>query len=120
MLYYGNFKALKNKIIFNIILAGFSTIVFLAVLIFTFQLLEVKSLSSIPLVSLFIFTLSTLIFIINCLRLPILNKAISGEIKIDRDYIKKYKMMIDYKENELNISKISDASQASGYIKLDQ
>jgi len=123
LLYYGKYYTLKNKILFNVGLAGFFSLVSLAILIMTFQLLEIKSLSSIPLISLFVFTILLIVTLINFLRLPIINRIIDGDLKVDKEFLRKYSMMIDYKENEINLSNKSIDTpytpNMDGYNKID-
>jgi len=89
----------------------------------TFQLLEIKSLSSIPLISLFVFTILLIVTLINFLRLPIINRIIDGDLKVDKEFLRKYSMMIDYKENEINLSNKSIDTpytpNMDGYNKID-
>ena len=122
MLFLGNYKALKDKIIFIIAISGIVSVTFLVVLILTFYLLEDKNFSSVPLLSLFILTGAIIVLLINLLRLPVINKVINGEYKLDKDFLKKYSMMLDFKENEeiMKDKKSETTSDVSfGYEKLD-
>jgi len=122
LLFLGNYKALKDKIIFIIAISGIVSVTFLVVLILTFYLLEDKNFSSVPLLSLFILTGAIIVLLINLLRLPVINKIINGEYKLDKKFLKKYSMMLDFKENEkiMKDKKSETTSDVSfGYEKLD-
>ena len=59
----------------------------LLVLVFTFSFLEFKSLSFIPLCSLFVVSIMTIFLILQGFRYSVINKVISEEYKIDRDFL---------------------------------
>jgi hypothetical protein len=85
-----------NKIIFYVCLAVSS----LTLLVFTFSLLEFRSLSFIPFCSLFIFAFILVVLIFQYFRLMVINKVVDNEYKIDKDFL-----MLIKKMNENNHQK---------------
>ena len=83
----GDYELVRTKLIgillFLLSIALFSTIT----LIFTFKYLEIKSLSLIPLISLFIITISVSFLIINFMRLRIITRVIANEYHIDNNFM---------------------------------
>ena len=75
--------------------------------------------STIPLISLFVVTVSFMILLINCLRLSIANHILNGELVVDKEFIRKYTMMQDYKVNEQNISiRNSNSDNSHNYPEI--
>ena len=97
----------------NIYISGSISVVSLILLILTFNFLENKSLSTIPLISLFVLTIALMVFLINILKLRIANNIIDLNLIVDKQFIKKFIMMLDYKVNEHNISNADILSKNS-------
>jgi hypothetical protein len=98
-IYEENYRELKIKLIWIIILLSILIIIFLSVIIVTFSYLENKSLSLIPLFSLIILTIIFSLFLINFLRLKLIDKIIDGRYKLDKKLI--FLMLYKLKKEEL-------------------
>ena len=86
-LYEENYEALKKTLVWLLVLLSILIVIFLTVIIITFSYLENKSLSLIPLFSLIILTIIISLFLINVLRLKVIEKVIDGRYKLDRKFI---------------------------------
>ena len=93
----------------NIIGSFILLITFLITLISTFSFLQNKNLNLIPLVSLFIVSLSVIILVVNSIRYKVLNKLKVGEFIVDEDFLKLY-ILKKYFEKE-NILKKDEKSK---------
>jgi hypothetical protein len=77
-----NYTSVRNYLVIYIVICAGIFCGCLAVLIVTFKFLEIKSLSMIPLLSLIALTICAALFIIQIMRLMVINKVISGEYDI--------------------------------------
>ncbi len=100
ILFSQDYIKLKSQVKFNIIGCILLLIVFLVTLVATFTFLEFKSLSLIPLFSLFVISLSIVLLIINFIRFTVINKLIKGEYKIDHKFLKLLliKLILDFED----------------------
>jgi hypothetical protein len=98
----GDYCQIKKTLI-KLILCFFGVFVFFFVLlIFTFKYLETKSLSLIPIFSLFIVTISLLMLLINIARYIEISKVINKEYIIDEKYIMLYIYQMKYLKESAN------------------
>ena len=88
MLYRGEFDELKKKLFQLNIICCLLSLFFLCILLITFGYLQIKSLSFIPILSLLILAVSLVLMTLNLLRYNIIKKVISGEFKIDREFLR--------------------------------
>jgi hypothetical protein len=86
-IYRGNYDYIKKTLTWNLVVYFIFIIISFTIIIITFSFLENKALSLIPLISLITCTLLICIFVLNALRLRMINNLIDGEYKIDRKYI---------------------------------
>jgi len=99
-LYEENYEELKRKLVWVLILLSILIIIFLTVIIVTFSYLENKTLALIPLISLIILTIILTLFLINILRLKVIEKVIDGRYTLDRKFIFLYLYKLKKEENE--------------------
>jgi len=86
----GDYEQIKKGLVKLIIFMFILFASFLVILIFTFKFLDRKSLSLIPIISLFIVTISITLLFINIARYKVINKVIEKEYIIDEKYIMLY------------------------------
>jgi len=83
-----DYASVRNNLILYIIISAFTFIGFLSLLVITFNFLKIKSLSMIPLFCLIALTICFSIFIIQIIRLGVINKLISGHYEISSSLLK--------------------------------
>jgi len=86
-IYKGDYESLKKNLTLILVVFFSFIIISLTIIIVTFSYLENKALSLIPLITLISCTLLICFFVLNVLRLRIINRLISGELIVDRKYI---------------------------------
>ena len=99
MLYRSDFTELRRKVIQLIVISIFISLFFLCLLIITFRYLQIKSLSIIPIFSLLILAGAIVILTLNFIRLNIVNSVISGDLKINKKFLRL--LMICFKAEEI-------------------
>jgi len=87
-LYQSNYTHLRKNIFQSALICGLTCLFFLFSLLNTFAYLQIKSFSFIPILCLIFFAVFLVLFILNIIRIYMINKVISGEILIDRDFMK--------------------------------
>jgi len=95
MLFRGEYTEMKTKIFTQIIILFLISSIFLFLVFITFSYLQIRSLSFIPILCLLILSISIFLLVLNILRLNIINRVITGEDKIDKDFLRL--LMIGYK-----------------------
>lgn len=103
LLYKKDYDQIKSNLIINIICSLSLFLIFIVVLIITFQYLEVKSLSLIPIFSLFFMTISFMILIINSIRLFVIDRVINDKHNNIEPHIIKLMLFKLIKANEQKI-----------------
>lgn len=98
----GDYSEIKKTLIKLVICFFVVFVIFFVVLIFTFKYLEIKSLSLIPIFSLFIVTISLLMLLINIARYIVISKVINKEYIIDEKYIMLYIYQMKYLNESAN------------------
>ena len=88
MLYRGEYDEIRKKIIQIMVICMVMCILFTSILLLTFNYLQIKGLSFIPIVSLLILAVSIVILVLNWIRLTIINRVISGEMIIDKEFLR--------------------------------
>jgi hypothetical protein len=99
-LYLKEYSVVKNKLITIIVTWILVFIFFFTILIVTFRYLEVKALSLIPLLSLFMITIAAFILIINGIRFIVINKVIRGEYYLDMKLLRLFIYQMKRSEEE--------------------
>lgn len=90
-----NYLTIKKNLIWHISGWVMSIAFFSIILGVTFKYLEYKSLSMIPLLSLIIITISMMFFLINYMRLRMINKVINGTFTLDKRLLKLFVFKLD-------------------------
>jgi hypothetical protein len=103
IIYNKDFEHLKSQVKFNIFGSVVLLLVFLITLIATFTFLNNKSLSLIPLTSLFIVSVSIVLLIINLIRYSVIKKIIKGEYVIDYNFLKLLIIKLIYEDYDYYI-----------------
>jgi hypothetical protein len=100
-LYEGNYSELKKSIVWILVALTIFIVVLVSILIVTFTFLENKSLSLIPLFTLIVITIIITFFIINIMRLRVIDKVINLDYEIDKKYVflSIYKLLKEEKED---------------------
>jgi small-conductance mechanosensitive channel len=88
LLYSKKYESLQEQMQYNIIGTVIFFIVSLITLITTFNFLQIKSLSLIPLASLILISVSLIALFVNYIRYTVINKVIKGEYRIDEKFLK--------------------------------
>jgi hypothetical protein len=88
MLYNFEFEGLRKQVSLNIIASVVLLLIFFVTLVSTFTFLEVKSLSLIPLLSIFVVAFAIICLAVNVIRYRVINKVINGDYKIDKKFLK--------------------------------
>ena len=96
------YSELSSQVKLNIIVSLIIFISSIVTLISTFTFLQTRSLSFIPLVSIFASSVSVFLLIINVIRFNVIGKVIEGEYKIDPIFLKLLfcKLIIDEEEQK--------------------
>ena len=116
-IYEENYEDLKRRLIYVLILLTILIIIFLSCIILTFSYLENKELSLIPLISLIILTIVFSLFLINILRLNVIEKIIDGKYNLDKKFI--FLMLYKLKKEEMEDILISN-KYSYGNINLNK
>jgi len=88
LLYQGNYEELKKKLLLTVIVCLCVCVFCLFVLFNTFSYLLIKSFSFIPILSILLLSVFVVLLILNLLRIKIINKVITGQITIDKCFMK--------------------------------
>ena len=83
-----DYSTVKTSLIIYIVINAILFGAFFAVLVITFKFLSVKSLSMVPLISLIALTICAALFIIQIIRLNVINQLINGEYQINVGLLK--------------------------------
>lgn len=112
LLHNADYKRLKSNVIWKIIITIIIIVVISVILGITFNFLEIKSLSMIPLLSLIILTITLLFLIIYSIKLNIISKVINNEFQLEKRFLALY----IYK-----LKRMEESEEKSGLIyEIDQ
>jgi len=118
-IYEENYEELKRRLIMVLILLTILLVIFFSCIVLTFSYLENKELALIPLISLIILTIVFALFLINILRLKVIEKIIEGKYTLDKKliFLILYKLKKEEIEDKIMLAKNGNLNENINNIK---